>query len=185
MTLELKATAIGPKEPEELARDQPSQHSTPPLDRRRETRYATNDPVEIRVLDAGGGPQFSGRVLDVSRSGLRIEIPTQVSKGARLEVILPDGATIFGEARYCRRLPTHYHVGLAIEVVAYTQPLLTNHMRDTELSLYISGKGLSALEAIHVKNHLLTCTNCQERLTNKRTLPAPASGQSQKLRRRE
>ena len=178
MTLELQATPISPKEPKDLAIEQSSLRPTPPFDRRKETRYATNDPVQIRLLNAGDGPQFSGTVLDVSRTGLRVEIPKPVGKGARLEVILPDGATIFGEARYCRHVSTRYHVGLAIEVVAYTQPRLTNHIRDKELSLYISGKGLAALEAIHLKNHLPTCTNCQERVTNARAVRPPGSGQT-------
>jgi len=177
MILELNATPNGLKEPENPAGDQSSTPSPTPFDRRRETRYAATETVEISILDVAGGPRFSGTVLDVSRSGLRIEIAAPISKGVRVEIVLSDRAIIFGEARYCRRISTLYHVGVAIEVVYYAQPSLANHIRDNELNLYIDGKGLTVVEAIHVKNHLLTCTNCQNRLANAQNVQQAGSGQ--------
>lgn len=146
----------------------PGDHASPPccasIDRRRETRYPTNDSVEILLLEAGGGSPMKGKALDVSRGGLRLELPTPVGKGLRLKIVLPDRTIIFGETRYCRHMPPLYQVGVAIEVVYYAQPTLGAHIEDTQMNLYVLGEGLTAVEAIYVKNHLLTCGSCQGRL---------------------
>ena len=141
-----------------------------PVDRRREARYATNDPVEIQLLEAGGGPRMGGKVLDVSRNGLRLELQAPIGKGLRVEIVLPDRTIIFGETRYCRHLSSIYHVGVSIEVVCYAQPTVQDHLQDTHLNLYLLGKGLTAAEAIHAKNHLLSCGSCQGRLTKAQAL---------------
>lgn len=45
-----------------------------PGDRRREARYPAQEPAEIELLFGPREPIY-GTVLDVSRSGLRIELP--------------------------------------------------------------------------------------------------------------
>src|SRR5579862_7615570 len=146
MTLGLKSTPHGMKQPETWPRiDRPPRV----FDRRKETRYATTETVEVVLLDVAAGPRFPGTVLDVSRSGLRIETAMLISKGMRVEIVLPDRAVIFGEARYCLRSSDLYHIGVAIEVVYYAHPESANHIGDNELNLYIMGNGLTVLEAIH------------------------------------
>jgi hypothetical protein len=170
MILQLKAAPGDMRQPEDFAGDHTSSPPSPPLfDRRRETRYATTETVEVSLLDAARGPRFSGTVLDVSHSGLRVETATPISKGVRIEIVLRERAVIFGKARYCRRSSALYHVGVSIEVVYYAQPVIDAHTRDTELNLYIAGRGLTVLEAIRVKNHLLTCALCQDRLRKAQT----------------
>lgn len=149
------------------------------IDRRRETRYATNDPAEIQLLEAGGAPQMKGKVLDVSRSGFRLEISTPMSKGLRLKIVLRDRTVIFGETRYCRHVSPSYHVGVAIESVSYAQPTFTVHIGDTELNLYVLGKGLTAAAAIQIKTHLFSCGTCQGRLAKAQTLQRSSSEQSE------
>lgn len=141
-----------------------------PVDRRREPRYTTSDPVEIQLLEAGCGPRVGGKVLDVSHSGLRIELPTPIGKGLRIEIVLPDRTIIFGETRYCRLMSSSYHVGVAIEAVYYARSILAGHLQDTELNLYLLGKGLTAVEAIQLKRHLFSCGRCQGRLAKAQAL---------------
>ena len=136
----------------------------------RETRYSTTETVEILLLDPASGPRFSGTVLDVSGSGLRVETAAPINKGVRLGIILPDGAIIFAEARHCSPSGTLYHVDVAIEVLYYARPVMANHIGENELNLYLAGKGLTVIEAIHLKNHLLTCTSCQDRLIKAQTM---------------
>ena len=102
--------------------------------------------------------------MDVSRSGLRVECAAPIGKGQHLQIILPDRTVIFGNVRHCTRVSAGYHVGVAIEVVYYAHPLSEDHIPEKQLKLYADGGGLTALEAIHVKNHLLMCRNCGERL---------------------
>jgi hypothetical protein len=168
MIVELKAP------PHETSRDdlRLGRSSPPPArtERRREMRYPTNDPVDIQLLDAGGGPLMEGKVLDVSRSGLRLELRAPFSKGLRLKIALRDRTIIFGETRYCLRASPFYHVGVAIEAVFYAFPSLGVHVQDEELNLYVHGEGLRAAAAIQVKNHLFSCGSCQVRLARAQAL---------------
>jgi hypothetical protein len=166
---EPEVTPSAPEQPNQAPRDQPSPCCAS-IDRRRETRYATNDPVEIQLLEAGGGPRVGGKVLDVSRSGLRLELPTPIGKALRIQIVLADRTIIFGETRYCRHLSPFYHVGVAIESVCYGESVIADHLRDTELNLYPLGQGLTAAQAIHVKNHLLSCGSCRDRITKAQAL---------------
>jgi PilZ domain len=148
----------------------------PRVDRRREARYATNDPVEIEPVDGGGGPRVKGKVLDMSRSGLRIELPIPIGKGLRLKIVLPDQTIILAEARHCRHVSSLYHVGVVIQLVDCALPTLAGHLQSAELNLYLLGKGLSAVEAIQIKNHLFSCASCQARLEKTHGLQGSCSG---------
>lgn len=140
--------------------------SSPPVtfvEKRRERRYATNDLVEISVLKRGG-PRLKGTIVDVSRSGVRIEVHTAIAQSAQVEIIVPNRAVIFGETRYCRRSPDHYHVGVAIDHVYYSQSVSGRHISAERLRAYVDGKGLTAPDAIHVRAHLIICQACRNRL---------------------
>jgi hypothetical protein len=161
MSLELKGMP-GREKQKRQAEDQPSQ-SPSFEEKRREPRYPTSDLVEICVLQQGN-PRLGGTVLDVSRSGLRVEVAIPVSKGARLEILVPNRVIILGEARYCRRISDLYHVGVAIGEVYYAQSFSETHITDDRLAHYLDRKGPSAPEAIQVKNHLVACKSCRDRL---------------------
>jgi hypothetical protein len=83
------------------------------LERRQEVRYPTNDPAKVRL--APGAECVTGTILDISKSGLRIELCAAVARGSRLEVLLASGPVVFGTVRYCRRIADAFHVGLLIE----------------------------------------------------------------------
>ena len=83
-------------------------------DQRREARYATNDPAEIQILPVTG-QRLPATVLDVSRSGLRIELVPPLARGLQVEVKMPGKLVIFGEVRYCRRAGQFHHAGILIQ----------------------------------------------------------------------
>src|SRR5277367_2296851 len=89
-----------------LARELEAQNA----ERRREARYPTQDPVELEVLSDPGEPIY-GTVLDVSRSGLRIALRQRIDRGEQLKVKLHRNV-IVGEVRYCRSVPSGFHVGV-------------------------------------------------------------------------
>jgi PilZ domain len=139
------------------------------VDKRRESRYPTNDAVEVNILESGG-ELVAGTVLDVSGRGLRIKLTAPVGNGLRLEIILRDRAIIFGETRYCRGSGDSYHVGVVIEDVYYAQPVFERHIDDDQLSLYLVGKGLGVIEVIHIKRHLFACNDCRRRLAEAKSI---------------
>ena len=130
------------------------------LERRSEPRYPACEIVEVQVIGASGG-RFPGTMLDISRSGLKIEVGKPLSQGAYLEILLPSRAIIIGEARYCRSKNKLYHVGVRIEGVYFTQAVSTRHVSKELLAGY---KSLRPLAAMEVGNHLAACETCRSLL---------------------
>jgi len=109
--------------------DRPTPSSSAPpikqrfVDKRQEPRYPTMDAVEVCFLESDW-KRVTGTILDVSRQGLRIEVPLPIGSGACLEIVLQNRAIIFGVTRYCRRVEVGYQVGVLIEDVYYAQPMV-------------------------------------------------------------
>jgi sulfite reductase alpha subunit-like flavoprotein len=88
------------------------------VEKRRETRYPTCEPVEVYLLDMNN-LRLSGMLKDISKSGMRIELDMPLKPGDRLEVVVQNKAIAFAEVRYCRRTGESYQVGILIEDVYY------------------------------------------------------------------
>ncbi len=134
------------------------------LERRSEARYPTRDVVEIQILEKGSLCRVAATILDVSRSGLRIEVGSPIAKGSQVEIILGRTLIIFGEVRYCRRSGEVVYAGVLIQQVVRARPLADEHIHEDVLSLYLVGKGLTVPEVIGLKEHLILCEACQIRL---------------------
>jgi hypothetical protein len=152
----------------------------PMLERRRDTRYPTNDPAEVEIF-----PQAAVRegavILDVSRSGLRVHLRTEAPKGTHLKIrLLKTHLVIFGEVRYCRAVADGFHVGVWIEHMFNAREELGKHIDDMDLCMYVLGKGLTVEEVILLKDHLITCEICQVRAAKKEAALHPVSGPKNK-----
>ena len=163
------------QETEASRKPEPIPTLPPPLEgvaeRRRETRYPCNEDVQVRVLP-GDGRLLKGRMIDLSRSGLRIEIESAVTKGSEVEIILPKEVIIFGEARYSRRSGETHQVGIMIQDVFYSKAHGEHHVHADQLSRYMEGKGLTVPEAISVRHHLQYCRYCRSRMSDPDVLPS-------------
>jgi hypothetical protein len=86
-------------------------------ERRVETRYSTKDTIELEVLPGPSQP-VKGSIDEVSRSGLRVLLPSRIAKGKQVKIKL--GRTIIvGEIRYCRAIPGGgFQAGILIEDLA-------------------------------------------------------------------
>ena len=131
-------------------------------DRRRETRYPCNNSVEVRNL-TNDGAVFSARMIEISRSGLRLETATSLSKGAHLEILMSKEVAIFGQVRHCRPAGEMYESGILIEEVYYASAA-AEHVSAVDLAKYGSGEGLTIPEAIRVREHLAQCDSCRARM---------------------
>ncbi len=86
-------------------------------DRRRELRFGSNQAVVVSVLSPNPAQGIRGTIVEASKSGLRLAVGTPVENGAVIEVKW-GGATMVGEARYCRKIgPKSYGVGVKISKV--------------------------------------------------------------------
>lgn len=142
-------------------------------EKRREIRYPTNDPAEVQVLPIDG-TRRPATVLDVSRSGLRLELHAPLGRGIQLKITLSDQVVIFGEVRYCRRAGDVFHAGILIQDVANSPQRVGKHIADDELGLYLVGKGLTAPEVIKIREHLILCESCRIRLNQVDVILHPA-----------
>ena len=90
------------------------------LDRRCEVRLLTEDPGFVRCLRPQVGPRYDARILDVSKRGLRVEVPIQIDTGVEIQVQLKDSIA-FAEVRYCRPVADKFHLGAkVVDVVVFS-----------------------------------------------------------------
>jgi hypothetical protein len=143
-----------------------------PLEKRREPRYSCKDAVAVRILSIGPR-HFPATVVDVSRSGLRLELAIPIAKGSEIEVTARSQLVVFGEVRYCRRAGDSFQAGVLIRDVIQSRPQAVKHLHDDELSLYLVGKGLTMPEVLRVGAHLETCEECRTRLSDAHSVLHP------------
>lgn len=79
------------------------------IDRRRSSRFYVNEPVEVCVLEAD--TSVSGHILDISRNGVGILVPTAVAEGNVVE-IRSKRLRILAEIRHCRESADGFSLGL-------------------------------------------------------------------------
>ena len=112
-------------------------------------------------------------VVDVSRSGMKLQLVTPLERDTRIEVtMLASKAVVSAEVRYCRRSGAVYHAGVLIEDVIQPKPD-TTHLHDEELALYVVGKGLTATEVLRVETHIFRCDSCKLRMVQAATTMYP------------
>jgi hypothetical protein len=93
----------------ELAKDQVE------LTRRKEPRFQSVGQGELTVVDS---PEtHTASLVDVSRSGLQVELASPVAPGSAVELRLKD-VSVFAEVGNCRDQPTgKYRLGLVTNKV--------------------------------------------------------------------
>ena len=90
------------------------------LDQRRETRYQTNDSVEVEILQAGF-QRMTASIVDISKSGMCLLSDLTIGKGSQVKITLEKHVVIFGEVQYCRPARGGFHSGILIQDVFYPQ----------------------------------------------------------------
>jgi len=83
------------------------------MERRKETRLKANQLVVVTPTGMMGMPPLSGRVLDLSGSGLRVVLPNPLPCGSPVKVESEHLAMI-GEVRRCEPDKDAYIVGLTV-----------------------------------------------------------------------
>lgn len=83
------------------------------MERRKEARLSSDMPVTITLLGAEKRPAISGRVLDVSGSGLLLSVPLPIPVGSPVKVEGND-MLLLGEACRLQESRGGYYVALEI-----------------------------------------------------------------------
>ncbi len=149
---------------------QPDRSQTPTgadIEKRREVRYPCSDPAELRVAK-GDGTVFPAKLLDISRTGLRLELGVSLQVHAEVVITLHKQAVLFGTVRHCREVNGGFSAGIQISDVVYADTLENGHVRRDLLERYLAGKGLVTSEVLSVREHLRHCRSCRAHLTDDR-----------------
>jgi PilZ domain len=131
-------------------------------DRRSNLRYPSHVPVEIRIFPSDGS-SIPAALIDISLSGLQLEIDATVPKGAQIEILLSKQLAVFGEVRHCRRTGAKYRLGILIQQAFYASPS-EEHVSSELIEKYLTCDGLSPAEVLRLREHLKLCTECGGRV---------------------
>jgi hypothetical protein len=82
------------------------------MERRREPRFATDQPVVVTLLD-GREVRRRAQVTNVSAWGVGIEMRCPVARGALLRIEFGDSVAL-GEVVHCREVAGSYYLGVRL-----------------------------------------------------------------------
>ena len=85
-------------------------------DRRKEPRYPTNGSARVLVPFLSEPQTFSARVLDVSKSGLRLKLNTPLAPGTLVQIELKS-LVATGTVRHCKKDGEEYSMGIQLDAV--------------------------------------------------------------------
>jgi hypothetical protein len=87
------------------------------VERRSEPRLSAYELVTVRVISSDkSGRVLSGRLLDVSHSGIGLSLGFPLSVGVLVEVRADSGSVLYGEVRNCAKAPGGgYRIGIFAE----------------------------------------------------------------------
>ncbi len=80
---------------------------------RKEPRYKTEEAVLLQSLNPFSADRYSGRLADVSRSGMKLQIPLRMARGTLIKISLKN-MIAFGEVRYCVEMGDEFHFGVQV-----------------------------------------------------------------------
>jgi hypothetical protein len=121
MTIETSATLPCPDQVSSRSCEAPAEWTAnvgSSVEKRRETRYATCEPIDVNLLDINN-LRLSGMLRDISKNGMRIELDMPLKTGDRLEVVLRNKIIVFAEVRYCSQTGEFHQIGIVIDDVYY------------------------------------------------------------------
>jgi len=91
-------------------------------EKRREPRIITNDPALLQILIPFSDEHLDVVILDASKSGLRLLLPTAVMPGSHVQVRMKDSIA-FGNAKYCAPATEGFYIGVQLSDHVILNPL--------------------------------------------------------------
>jgi hypothetical protein len=86
-------------------------------DRRTELRFGADQPAVVWVLGSRPAKEIPAKIVEASKSGLRLILEVPIEAGAAIKVEWERTALV-GEARHCRKTgPNRYSLGMKITEV--------------------------------------------------------------------
>jgi hypothetical protein len=83
---------------------------------RKSPRVETDDPAVLTILRPEKASRVKIRILNASKEGLKLQVPTELMTGAFVQVHVRD-LFILAEVRYCNKMGKLFHAGVMIHDV--------------------------------------------------------------------
>ena len=88
------------------------------IERRREQRFASDTPVIVYLFNPAFPETASARILDISKSGVRLRMDMQLFPGMEVQILIGN-IIAFGEIRYAKPIGVDFDHGVAVREVRY------------------------------------------------------------------
>lgn len=87
------------------------------LEKRREPRFATDSTMGLQVLRPLSFERLTGRVVNVSRSGVALRLARPLERGSLIQVRVGN-TVLLGEVRHCAKIDNEFAIGVLLEDIA-------------------------------------------------------------------
>jgi len=135
-------------------------------ERRKERRYPTQDPVEVNLLPPDKGI-IPATVIDVSRSGVRLECAHPIPNFAKIELIfIATGIVAVGNVRHCRPVDYLFQAGVFVEDIIAATDYAAAHLTVDEVAKFVQGRGLTTRQVFRFERHRLMCGHCEQAIND-------------------
>ena len=139
------------------------------IDIRKEPRFQTTGIADLKVVNPAAGLRLSAAIVDVSRSGLQIEVDKPLNSGNGVEILLSEWV-VMGEVCNCRpHGEGRYRAGiLTIRIIE--SPLSMRHLSDVDHLPYVLNDVLTEAQRHYYTRHLGLCPDCEQSVQRTRVV---------------
>jgi hypothetical protein len=136
-------------------------------DSRKEPRFQAAGIGDLRIVNSATDIRLSAAIVDVSRSGLRIEVEKPLHSGSAVELSL-SGSLIMGAVGNCRPHGAgRFRVGIRT-VRVIESPLRLRHLLEVDHIPYVLNDALTEAQRHYYTQHLEICPACEQRVERTR-----------------
>ena len=136
-------------------------------DSRKEPRFQAAGIGDLKIVNSATVVRLSAAIVDVSRSGLRIEIDSPLYSGSAIELSLGDSLVMGAVGNCCPHGYGRYRAGI-LTIRVLESPLRLRHLSEVDHLPYVLNDALTEAQRHYYTQHLELCPTCERRVERTR-----------------
>ena len=141
--------------------------SQPFQDSRKEPRFQSAGIVDLKIVYSATVVRLSATIVDVSKSGPRIEVDKPLHSGCAVELGLGD-SVVMGEVGNCAPHGHGLYRAGILTLRVLESPLRLRHLLDVDHLPYVLNDALTEAQRYYYTQHLELCSDCERRVERTR-----------------